>query len=179
MTQAFSSKKVNTDCQKEHDLAQQRGARLSPPQSSSLQRRERCESKKRQDKPAWADKEDWEVRAEQPAMVSTTPSSNSSEVEWRRSRAGGVKRFTCVSLHPIHILPAIPNKGGGGLQWPPWQGKDWLPHLWCLPRLGSEGKEMCAKRGRLQPPNIQLGSTTTKRKLEMSQWLGHGHYQGT
>lgn len=125
----------------------------------------------------------WEVGAEQPARVGTAPSSNSSEEGWRQSRAGALKHAARVSPRPTRGLPAIPREGGkAGYQWPHAGGRTGFPptavgrdrRLRCchLTRSGGKGRETWAKRGELRLLSITLGSTTAKRKLEVSQHLG-------
>lgn len=122
----------------------------------------------------------WDMGAEQPARVSTTPSSNSSKGGWRQSQAGHPS--TWHLSHPAlpkALLPSperVAEQGisvlmqGEGLASPhscrEGQAAQVLP-----PDRRSEGKEMWAKRGQLQLFSVTLGSTT-KHKLEMSQQLG-------
>lgn len=127
-----------------------RNAHRSPPRSWSLRLRERYESKKREDEPAQTGKI-WEAGAEQPARVSTAPSSESSEVGWRGSthHSQGGTQPHCVGLTPSYpqladLLPpaarvveatdGLHSAVGGG------EGQDRLPPLWLRGgRGGSNG----------------------------------------
>lgn len=81
----------------------------------------------------------WEVGAEQPARVSTAPSSNSSEEGWRQSRAGALKHTARVSPRPTRGLLAIPREGGKAGYNGPMQGEGLASPLQLWEGTGGSG----------------------------------------
>lgn len=112
----------------------ERGTHRSPPQSRSLRPRERCESKKREDEPAQADKEDLgsggRAAGEGRHHAKLQLKRGGMEGQRPRSRAEGPKRFARLALsylQPTALLPSPARVVEEGIDGPHGGGRTGFP----------------------------------------------------